>query len=31
MYQLLLDYRQWASSETEVRSSEIPQILSVEG
>ncbi|TAF56399.1 MAG: DUF1997 domain-containing protein [Oscillatoriales cyanobacterium] len=31
MYQLLLDYRRWASSETEVISSDIPQILSVEG
>ena len=31
MYQLLLDYCQWASSETAVRPSEIPQILSVEG
>lgn len=31
MYQLLLDYRRWASSETEVISSDIPQILSLEG
>ncbi|MEG4800635.1 DUF1997 domain-containing protein [Microcoleus sp. ARI1-B5] len=31
MYQLLLDYRRWASNETEVISSEIPPILSVEG
>jgi Protein of unknown function (DUF1997) len=31
MYQLLLDYSRWASNETEVISSEIPQILSVEG
>ena len=31
MYQLLLDYRRWASSETEVISIDIPQILSVEG
>ncbi|MBE9184300.1 DUF1997 domain-containing protein [Microcoleus sp. LEGE 07076] len=31
MHQLLLDYRQWASSEIEVISSDIPQILSLEG
>ncbi|MEG3894177.1 MULTISPECIES: DUF1997 domain-containing protein [unclassified Microcoleus] len=31
MYQLLSDYRRWANSETEVISSDIPQILSVEG
>ncbi len=31
MHQLLLDYRRWASSETEIISSDIPQILSVEG
>jgi hypothetical protein len=31
MYQLLLDYRRWASNETEVISSDIAQILSVEG
>jgi Protein of unknown function (DUF1997) len=31
MYQLLLDYRRWATSETEVVSSDLPQILSVEG
>ena len=31
MHQLLLDYRRWASSETELISSEIPQILSLEG
>ena len=31
MYQLLLDYRRWASNETELISSDIPQILSVEG
>ena len=31
MYQLLSDYRRWANNETEVISSDIPQILSVEG
>ena len=31
MYQLLLDYRRWASNETELISSDIPQILSLEG
>ncbi|MEG4811164.1 DUF1997 domain-containing protein [Microcoleus sp. F8-D3] len=31
MHQLLLDYRRWASSETNIISSDIPQILSIEG
>jgi len=31
MYQLLLDYRQWAGNETEVFVSDRPPILSVEG
>lgn len=31
MYQLLLDYRQWAGNETEVIVSDRPPILSVEG
>jgi len=31
MHQLLLDYRRWASSESELRSIEIPPILSLEG
>ncbi|MEG4440850.1 DUF1997 domain-containing protein [Microcoleus sp. F6_B4] len=31
MYQLLLDYRRWATSESELRSLNLPPILSLEG
>ncbi|MCZ0903733.1 DUF1997 domain-containing protein, partial [Microcoleus sp. HI-ES] len=31
MHQLLLDYRRWATSESELRSIDLPPILSLEG